>query len=119
MEEIFGARALSSNYELMAAEVETTPNQIAWWSTRKQNTRNAILLVDKSGDLRDAHEIYKLASGELRGFQFGSPTVEPYIVQLDLFDPADHHYRILVTPSKQKKPVISQAQINTVVSSMR
>jgi hypothetical protein len=71
MEEVFGALALSSTYELMAAEVEATPSQIAWWSLRKQNTRNAILLIDKSGDLHDAHEIYKLASGELRGFQFG------------------------------------------------
>ena len=117
-EEVFGERALSSNYELMAAEVETTPDQIKWWNSRKQNTRNGLLLTYKSLDLRNAHEIYRLASGELRGFQFGNPIVAPYVVQLDLFDPSDRHYRILVTPSKQKKPVITQAQINALVASI-
>jgi len=117
-EEVFGEQALSSNYELMAPEVETTPDQIRWWDSRKQNTRNALLLTYKSLNLRNAHEIYRLVSGELRGFQFGNPIVEPYVVQLDLFDHSDHHYRILITPSKQKKPVITQAQINAVVASI-
>lgn len=119
MESILGKLALSSNYEFMAAEVEATPDQVKWWNSRRQATRNAILLINKSGDLRSSHEMYKLASGKLRGFQFGDPAVAPYIVQLDLFDPSDRHYRIFVTPSKQNQAVISQAQINALIASIQ
>lgn len=46
MEGIFGKPSLSSNYEWMAAEVETTPDQMSWWHSRKQNTRDAIMLIE-------------------------------------------------------------------------
>lgn len=119
MEKVFGKRALKSNYEFMAAEVEAKPDQIRWWSSRERNIRNYVLLLNKSGALRGSHKIYTLTSGELRGFQFGDPSVAPHIVQLDLFDPADRHYRIDITPSKQEKAVISQAQINALITSIQ
>jgi hypothetical protein len=119
MTSVFGAQALSSNYELMVAEVRATPADVKWWAGRSRNVRSIILLTDKSLDLRDATAIHEIRSGTMRGFQFGDPGVLPCWVNLDLFDAADRHYRIWITGKDKSAPCVTQAQINGLVASIR
>lgn len=119
MNEVLGLRALSSNYELMVSEVQTTPSEVKWWATREHNVRNLILLANKTMNLGSANVIHSIGSTAVRGFQYGDPNVSPYLVQLDLFDGADSHYKIIVTGKRQNRPVISQAQINALIASFR
>ncbi len=118
MSDVLGSRTLSSNYDLMAAEVQATPAEVKWWATRTQNTRNIIMLMNKSTNIGDADVIYTISSSSMRGFQYGDPSVPPYVVKLDLFDGADKHYKIMVTGKNQHRSVISQAQINALVASV-
>jgi hypothetical protein len=117
MNGLLGARTLSFNYELMTSAVESTPADVKWWSTRMQNVRNLILLTNKSINIGDATVIYQIGSAEVRGFQFGDPNVLPYVVELDLFDAADNHYKVIITGKSKKRPGISQAEINALVAS--
>jgi len=57
---VFGARALSSNYDLMAAEMAVTSSQMKWWAWPQQNDRVFILLGLKSMEMRDANAIYEI-----------------------------------------------------------
>ena len=36
---LLGARTLSSNYQLMAAEIQATPADLKWWAPRASNVR--------------------------------------------------------------------------------
>jgi hypothetical protein len=119
MTSVFGSQALSSNYELLAAEVQASPADVKWWAGRSRNARSFILLTDKSSDLQDATAIHEIHSSLIRGFQFGDPDVSPYRVYLDLFDAADRHYRIWIAGKDKSMPCVTQAQINGLVASFR
>lgn len=119
MSDVLGSRTLSSNYELMASEVLSTPAEVKWWATRAQNTRAGILLTNKSLNMHDATVIHKIGSATVRGFQYGDPNILPFLVQIDLFDRADNHYKLIISGKGQNRPVISQAQINALVCSFR
>lgn len=116
LNDVFSSRTLSSNYELMASEVVSTPSEIKWWATRAHNIRTGLLLANKSLNVNDATVIHKIGSATVRGFQYGDPNIPPFFVQIDLFDRADKHYKLIISGNR---PVISQAQINALVSSFR
>jgi hypothetical protein len=119
MNRVVGSQALSSNYELMAAELQSTPGEVKWWATRERNVRSLILLTNKAMDLGDAKVVYEIHSGTVRGFQYGDPNSPPYRVNLQLFDKADHHYEIVIAGKDKASPCVTQAQINGLVASFR
>lgn len=119
LSDVFGSRTLSSNYELMTSEVLATPAEVKWWVNRAQNTRTGILLSNKSLNLGEATVIHQIDSAAVRGFQYGDPNTLPFLVQIDLFDRADKHYKLIISGKGWNRPVISQAQINALVSSFR
>jgi hypothetical protein len=118
MSRLLGSKALSSNYELMVAEVQATPGGIKWWGGRVSNSRELILLGNKGMNLGKATAIHSIGSGDVRGFQYGDPDVAPYVVKLDLFDATDKHYEFHISGKDEDRPVISQAQINGLVASL-
>jgi len=119
MTEVFGKKTLSGNYELMAAEVDATPNDAKWWAGRARNARVLVLLMYKRMNLGDAAAIHTVSAGGVRGFQFGDPDAAPFLVRLELFDTADRNYEIILTGKQANKPVITQAEINALVASFR
>jgi hypothetical protein len=116
MEKILGPQALSSNYAMMAAEMEARPDQVEWWLPASRNARNLIMLNLKSMDMHKTAVIYRFDHDGLRGFQFGNPTNPPYAVQLDIFDAEDRHYKMMIVG--KNAPVISQPQINALIASL-
>jgi len=114
---VLGAKAMSSNYEFVAAEMEITPSEAKWWSSRKSYERTIVLLGDKGADLDECTSIHPVLRGAMRGFQFGDPDVAPYRVNLELFDSLDREYVIRIITSPERGPVITQAQINALIAS--
>ena len=119
MAQILGQEAVRSNYALTAAGMAATPGQVKWWGTPHGNARSMALLGIKMTATHELGTVYTVQSGELRGFQEGSPSVPPYRVQLDLFDGADHHYEITIADADGTSPVLSQAQLNAMVASLK
>jgi hypothetical protein len=119
MTKVLGSQTLSSNYELMAAEVQATPTDVRWWAGGSRNTRSLILLMNKSLDLANATAIHEIHQGNMRGFQFGDPDTPPYRVDLDLFDVSDRRYKMSISSRSKSAPCITQAQINGLIASFR
>jgi hypothetical protein len=114
------AESIRTNYALTAAAMDAKPEQVKWWKTRGQNAKYAILLLMKSSFQDECHgAIYAIDSGEIRGFQQGNPSVAPYCVKLDLFDGADHHFQFKIDEYPERGPVITQAEVNAMVASLR
>ncbi len=116
---LFGPRALSSNCDLLAAELAATPDQVRWWKPPTENTRNLILLNLKSMEISGSNLIYNISFGEMRGFQFGNPGISPFRVRLDLYDVNNRRYEIWIVGGHPKGPVLSQAEVNAMVASLR
>jgi hypothetical protein len=116
---ILSAETVESDYALTAASLTATPAQVGWLRTPKRNARALFLLETKSMMLRDSGQIYKLGLGEMRGFQTGNPMIAPYTVFLDLFDRSDRRYQIRISANAAGGPVLTQAQLNAVVTSFK
>ena len=116
---LLGARALSSRYDLMAAEFAATPDDVHWWASREQNARSLVLLNMKSMDALGANAIFKVSNEEMHGFQVGNPAVAPYKIELYLFDRADRRYWIMFAGKDLVHQVLTQAEVNAIVASMK
>ncbi len=115
---------LRSKFKLMQAVMSTTPDQVKWWRLRsRQNQRAEFLLLTKLtvlvGSIHRLTPIYAISSGEIRGFQLGNPNVPPYEAHLDLFDAADRHYALDVMGPEGHGQVLTQEEINAIVSSIQ
>lgn len=119
MVRVLGGRALSSNYDLLAAELNASPSDVHWWASRVRNTHAMILLNMKSMETIDANAIYPVGNEEMHGFQFGNPSTAPFRIRLDLFDRADRKYEISFHGAKLTHPVMTQAELNAVIWSLR
>jgi len=119
MNRILGAKTLSSNYDLMAAAVQSRPNDVKWWNSRVQLTGSLLLHMQKDMELVKFKSIHPVASGSVRGFQFGDPDVAPYSVRLELFDNYDRHYQIVLNGSHVNRAVITQSEINGLIASLQ
>jgi hypothetical protein len=96
-----------------------TPDRVKWWKAPSQNATDLFLLSQKMFARFGCQGTPdRIASSEVRGFQFGDPAVAPYCVKLDLFDAAGHHYAMTIT-SGARGPVIKQAEVNAMVASLR
>jgi hypothetical protein len=123
-----GQGVLQSKFKLMQAAMMTTPEQSKWWKFRTlQNERIEYLLFAKfslftgvaSSQAVTLSPIYKISVGGLRGFQIGNPNVSPYEAHIDVFDAADRHFAIDVRGSARHGKVMTQAEINSVLASLR
>jgi hypothetical protein len=114
------AELSATNYAMTAAVMNAKPEQVKWWKTRGENAKYATLLLMKSSFEVECHgAIYAIDSGEIHGFQQGNPSVAPYCVKLDLFDAGDHHFQIRIDQYPVRGPVVTQAEVNAMVASLR
>ena len=129
-----GQELLHSKFKLMQAAMSATPGQVKWWRFRSSlNKRIDFLLLTKLEAFTEAGffglrtfppyagrgPIYTIASGEIRGFQFGDPDVAPYDAHLDLFDGADRYFAFDVTRPDGHGQVLTQEEINAIVASIQ
>jgi hypothetical protein len=126
VEKLLGQEILHSKRKLIEAAMLATPKHVKWWRFRSsQNEKAELLLLEKFWalnlipNLERISHIYTIASGELRGFQFGDPQVPPYDAHLDLFDGADRHFQFDIYASEGQEPVLTQQEVNAIISSIR
>jgi hypothetical protein len=113
-------QSLRTNYALTVAAMGAKPAQVKWWKTRGQNAKDVNLLLMKLLVESDCQgPLYAIQFGEMRGFQPGNPSAAPYCAKLDLFDGADRLYEIRIDEYPERAPVITQAEINAMVASVR
>jgi len=108
-----------TGYEFWTAVLNTTPDDVKWWRMRYWNASSFALLLQKGIEIHDFMAVYTVGFGEMRGFQLGDPSVRPFKVALDLFDKNDRHFRVNIYSQDERHALISQAQINAMISSMR
>lgn len=123
-----GQEAVHSKFKLMQAAMSVTPEQTKWWRFRNfENERVEYLLSTKFAFLAEApspyaltlRPIYAISAGGLRGFQIGNPDVPPYELHSDLFDGADRYFVLEVSGPKGHGQVLTQAEVNAIVASIR
>jgi hypothetical protein len=116
--ELIGHETLRSNYDIMAVAVQETPECAKLWASRKHNLRCMMLLMTKTNSIDSkAKSIHPINGGVVRGFQFGDPSVEPYMVSFALFDQKDRQYQLVISGKGMTHPIIIQPQINALVAS--
>jgi hypothetical protein len=127
-EKLLGKETTASKFKLMQAAMWTTPDQAKWWKLRTpENERVEFLLLLKSLSLSvyasihssTIRPIYAISAGSFRGFQIGNADAAPYDAHVDLFDGANRYLRFDVTGSEGHGPVLTQAEINAMVASIR
>jgi len=125
---LIGQGAFQSKFSLMQAAMRTTPDDAKWWKFRTlENERVEYLLLTKFSVLTSIDSphaftlgpLYAISVGGLRGFQIGNPDVSPYEAHVDLFDATDLHLAFDVFGPKQHGQVITQAEMNSMVASVR
>lgn len=119
LKQIVGAQAFRSDYDLLAAELNATPSQIHWWSSRAAKARSIFLLNLKSIAILDWSAIYLQSTSGMHGFQFSNPGRSPDIIRLELFDRNHRRYRIWILKKKANHTFITQAQVNALVASIK
>ena len=87
---LLGDDAVRSHYDYANAELNTRPNELSLFHSRRRNARAMMLLSMKSMEIpSEATAIYSIKGSHLRGFQFGDPKKTPTFINLLLFDDQD------------------------------
>jgi hypothetical protein len=128
VERFIGQKGIQSKFKLTQAAMWTTPEHAKWWKFHTlENERVEYLLLTKFSILANSTSlhaftlgpIYAISAGGFRGFQIGDPEVPPYEAHVDLFDGSDRHLALDVSGPKRHAQVLSQAEINAIVASIR
>lgn len=121
MTHILGAATIRSNYDLTAAEVNANPADVTLLTTLPKIARLDMLLTFKAGFVSDqtGPVIYAVAMNRVHGFQAGDPKLHPKRVGLEMFDPKDRPFHVLIFPAKDAAQPVTQPEINSMIHSMR
>jgi len=117
---IYGDEALQSDYTFRHIMLETTPDKITPFISRKDAVSRAMLLLWKgvSAPYSASSGVFAVRAGEFTGFQYGHPP-SPEGVSIELF--ADSGSLDFVFDQKMTGPtvIISQPDVNRILSTLR
>lgn len=118
-ERMFGSDVMRSNYALMNAVLRVTPKDISPWMPRVQLVRNSVFLMLKEAELANTQTgLFQFQNERLKGFQRGDPSKSP-VVDLDAFDEEDREYDMFVGTTKGTSGLVSQEDINLILSTLK
>jgi len=115
---VFGRKTLSSGYEYLKAEMDSSPRDVSLFQSPAKNARAMTLLMMKTAEVQDATAIYPISFGSMHGFQFGDPTAAPKSLHLRLFDNKDREIWLILRVS-QKDGGLDQETVNAIVVSIQ
>jgi hypothetical protein len=118
LKDVFVGDAINSRYGLRSYELNLTPRDLRWFSSKREMVMNSILLVFKGISApRYQSGLYTFQTDWFRGFQEGDP-VKAKIVVIDVFDDKDQSLELMVgaAPNSIK---VSQSDVNRVIYSLR
>ena len=118
IKEVYGRDVTKSNYAFLHAILYLTPDQISLFSGWKRLVRDGIFLQLKHMEVLGAETgLYSFQFGSLRGFQKGDPQ-KADVVLIDAFDDSDREYEVWVGKTKGTKAVVTQEDINAILSTL-
>jgi len=118
---LYGENVFQSDYSLKELIFEVTPNKVGLLTPRREAVGDAMLLVMKGIMIPRGGEsdIYRIRTGDFRGFQFGDPRNRLRSLTVEIYD-GDGGLGFIFTQSpNDSAPPITQAVINRVIQSLR
>jgi len=86
LEPVLGANAIQSDFALTKAMLDVTPEKLKPWMSRSEAVQVATLLNLKTWMLSDGGTgIFRIATQNWTGFQFGDPAHNPQHIRLELY----------------------------------
>jgi hypothetical protein len=117
--QIYGDEALESDYALHRIMLETTPDKITPFISKRKAVSGAMLLLMKaiSAPRGADSAIFAVRAADFHGFQYGRPQVPPIGFSVELF--GDNGSLDFIFGQKAGGPtVISQADINRILQTL-
>jgi hypothetical protein len=116
---VFGARAPDTNYDLYRTVYSASPAQISPIMPRQDAFRTNVLLLWKLSFGFDMQPgIHSITAGKNRGFQFGD-VASGRPVALRLFDETDKQFRFIYTAASGSNGKFTQDDITLAVQSLQ
>ncbi|HKW64752.1 MAG TPA: hypothetical protein VJN89_19520 [Candidatus Acidoferrum sp.] len=118
---LYGEDVLQSDYSLKERIFETTPHKVGLLTPRSEAAASAMLLLIKGIMMPSGGEsgIYRIRTGDFKGFQFGDPRSRPRSFDLEIHDEEGGFGFVFFQRQNGSEPPITQAEINFVIQSLR
>ena len=118
--QMWGEKALGSNFALTKATLETTPAQMSVFAPRPKVVGLGILLMLKMVPATGGETgIFAFDAPTLRGFQMGDPDKKPKSLSVRAFDMGDHQLEITFGIQAGYAGQITQSEVNRVLQTVR
>lgn len=117
--QIYGQKALESDYEFDRAMLSASPTQLSYVSPSRRQIGLATLLMMKTTETMNAETgIYSFQWGHLRGFQNGDPE-RAKAVRVKAFDDQDRQFEFIFGNRMYRRGWLKQSEINRVLQTLR
>jgi len=114
-----GKDILQTESSMFAAAMYSTPDGVKWWKPPAENARAMTLVELKDIYCHNYGKLFSVSFGRMQGFQEGALNAAPNKIVLNLFDPSDSRYQIIITGDKGKPIPLTQAQLNSMIASIQ
>jgi hypothetical protein len=118
--QLFGDEAAQSDYAFKRAILEATPDQFSLLIPKSLAIQRGMFFTMKATTLRSGAEsgVFSISTNEFKGFQYGRPQSPPRRLSVEPFS-SDAHLDILFGEKPNGPTLISQADVNRIVQSVR
>jgi hypothetical protein len=118
---LWGEEALESDYSLHRLILEATPGEVTMFTRREDAVRSSMLILFKGIMTPRGGEsgIFRVRTGEFRGFQYGDPQARPKSLNVEIFADDGGLGFVFAQRSEGLFPAITQAEINRVIQTVR
>jgi hypothetical protein len=118
--QVWGEKAIESNFAWMKAALETSPAEMSVFAPRLKMVHLVNLLVLKSIFAMGGETgVFAVDTSTVRGFQMGDPDKRPKVIFVRAFDMDDHQLELTFGVQKGSTGQITQADINRVLQTVR
>jgi hypothetical protein len=118
-EGMFGEEAMRSDFAFRSKVLNQTPADLRWRFSPQAMVGESLLLMFKGIDARKGVErVYSFETSNFRGFQSGDPNRDDTII-IDAFDAQGRTIRTFVGQKRGKGGMVSQSDINLILTSIR
>jgi hypothetical protein len=118
--QMWGEKALGSNFALTKAILETTPAQMSVFAPRPKVVGLGMLLMLKMVPATGGETgIFAFDTPTLRGFQMGDPDKKPKSLSVRALDMGDHQLEITFGIQSGYAGQITQSEVNRVLQTVR
>jgi hypothetical protein len=121
LRKLYGEDALQSDYRLKRLILESTPDKVTLFTSRKDSVRNAMLLLIKGVMVPNGGDsgIYWIRTSHFQGYQYGDPRSRPKSLEVELFNENEGLGFIFSQKEKATTSAISQGDINRVIQTVQ